>query len=102
MFVLGEFLRVVTHPRTYSPPSTVRQAVAVVAALLESPTLRVLAPGDRYWPLLREVLEDAGATGNLVFDAQIVALCREHGVTSLLTEDRDFQRFPSLPVTSLG
>ena len=33
------------------------------------------------------------AVGNLVFDAQIVALCREHGVSKLFTEDRDFDRF---------
>jgi predicted nucleic acid-binding protein len=30
---------------------------------------------------------------NLAFDAQVVALCREAGVTALLTEDRDFDRF---------
>jgi predicted nucleic acid-binding protein len=28
-----------------------------------------------------------------VFDAQIVAVCRETGVSELLTEDRDFDRF---------
>lgn len=30
------------------------------------------------------------------FDAQIVALCREHGVSRLLTVDRDFNRFTGL------
>jgi len=40
-------------------------------------------------------------TGNLVFDAQIVALCRESGVSQLLTEDRDFGRFARLDVTRL-
>ena len=35
-------------------------------------------------------------TNILVFDAQIVALCREHGVSRLLTEDRDFDRFKGL------
>jgi predicted nucleic acid-binding protein len=31
-----------------------------------------------------------------VFDAQIVALCLEHGVRDILTEDRDFGRFPQI------
>jgi predicted nucleic acid-binding protein len=36
-----------------------------------------------------------------VFDAQIVALCREAGVTELLTEDRDFDRFSGLVIARL-
>ena len=36
---------------------------------------------------------DGDAAGNLAFDAQIVAICREGGVSELLTEDRDFDRF---------
>ena len=35
----------------------------------------------------------SGATANLIHDAHIVALCLEHGVTELLTADRDFTRF---------
>lgn len=102
VFVLGEFLRVATHPRVYSPPSTTAEALAVIDALLASPTVRLLAPGDRFWAILREVIADAKARGNLVFDAQIVAACREHGVTSLLTEDRDFGRFASISAVRLG
>lgn len=63
--------------------------------------LQVLTPGDRFWALLREALWEARATGNLAVDAQIVAVCREHGVTALLTEDRDFRRFRRFPVEHL-
>ena len=31
--------------------------------------------------------------GNLLFDAQIAAVCKEHGIKDLLSEDRDFARF---------
>jgi predicted nucleic acid-binding protein len=58
-------------------------------------------PGDRFWPLLVEAACEAEAAGNLMFDAQIVALCREAGVTTLLTEDRDFDRFPGFPTRHL-
>ncbi len=44
----------------------------------------------------------AGARGNLVFDAQIVALCREHGISTILTNDRDFRRFETPRVRLLG
>ena len=44
------------------------------------------------------MLEASGATGNLVHDAHIAALCLEHGVTELVTADRDFSRFPQLKI----
>lgn len=102
VFVIGEFLRVATHPRVFHPPSTPDQATQAVDALLASPSLRVLSPGGRYWLLLREALLEADARGNLAFDAQIVAVCREHGVRTLLTQDRDFRRFSGIAITRLG
>jgi len=44
------------------------------------------------------VLEGSSAAGHLVHDAHIAALCLEHGVSELLTGDRDFSRFPGLRV----
>ncbi len=61
----------------------------------------MLKPGPRFTPLLLEAIREADATGNLVFDAQIVALCRESGARSLLTEDRDFARFRGFPIEHL-
>lgn len=101
VFCLGEFIRVVTHPRVFQPASTIEQALTAVAALTESASLRLLSPGDRYPSLLAEAIRAARATGNLVFDAQIVAVCREHGASELLTLDRDFSRFPGLRVSGL-
>jgi len=46
------------------------------------------------------LLRESRATGNLVYDAHIVALCLEHGVNEIITGDRDFLRFPSLKVTN--
>ena len=73
-----------------------------------APTLRQqghsrrCSPGYRYWRLLRETIADVQARGNHVFDAQIVAVCREWGVTAILTEDRDFGRFSGVAVRRLG
>lgn len=102
VFCLGEFVRIVTHRKLFHPPSTVAEATATLEGLLASPSLTVLSPGARYWPLFREALREARAVGNLAFDAQIVALCREHGVRALLTEDRDFRRFADFPLEHLS
>ncbi|MYF07027.1 MAG: type II toxin-antitoxin system VapC family toxin [Rhodospirillaceae bacterium] len=59
-------------------------------------------PGPGYPERLREAVVEAGATGNLAFDAQIAALCRDRGVSVLLTEDRDFERFGGLDIERLA
>jgi predicted nucleic acid-binding protein len=43
-------------------------------------------------PSVRALDSEASAVDNPVFDAQIVASCRESGATPMLTEDRDFAR----------
>jgi toxin-antitoxin system PIN domain toxin len=100
VFCIGEFLRVVSHDRLFDPPTPIMDAVDSVDSLLSSPSARLLVPGDRYLRLLRSLVEESGVQGNLVFDAQIAAVCLEHGASMLLTEDRDFARFRSLtPIT---
>ena len=37
-----------------------------------------------------------------MFDAQIAAVCREHGIDKILTNDSDFGRFEALHVQRLG
>lgn len=100
VFCVGEFLRVISHDRLFDPPTPVLDAMDSVESLLASPSARLLVPGDRYLRLLRSMVEESHVHGNLVFDAQIAAVCLEHGATTLLTEDRDFARFRSLkPMT---
>lgn len=77
-------------------------AIASLNSLLASPSVRLLAPGPRYLQLLWAALADSAASGNLVFDAQIAAVCLEHGARTLLTEDRDFTRFPGIAVQPLS
>jgi len=96
VFCVGEFFRVVSHNRLFDPPTPVMDAVDSIDSLLASPSVRLLGPGDRYLRLLRRLIEQSQVNGNLVFDAQIAAVCLEHGATTLLTEDRDFARFREL------
>ena len=59
----------------------------------------LLSETPRHAEIMRSVLEVSGVTGNLIHDAHIATLCLEHGVSELLTGDRDFSRFRGLRVT---
>jgi predicted nucleic acid-binding protein len=101
VFVMGEFLRVLTHPGILRPPSKPARVIQALESIMASPTVHVLLPGDRFWTLLRDTVTTGAAHGNQVQDAEIVAVCREHGVDTILTEDRDLLRFPSIRVRTL-
>ncbi len=91
-----EFFAIVTHPKIYGPPSTVKQAIAQVDAWLDSTSLVLLGESSEHWTTLKELVSKGKVRGPLVHDARIAALCMDHGVTELLTADRDFSRFPTL------
>lgn len=95
------FARVVTQ-RAFDPPTTVSQAMDALAALTSSPSVRILNPGRRHWSLLTEIVQENQVRGALMTDAVIVALCREHGVDTILTNDRDFRRFSGIRVEILA
>jgi len=89
-----EFLRVVTHPRVFSPPVPLALAIDDLGQIFMSPTLVLLSETARHAEVMKSVLSESGVTGNLLHDAHIATLCIEHGVSELLTGDRDFSRFP--------
>jgi toxin-antitoxin system PIN domain toxin len=95
---LHEFLAIVTHPRIYNPPSSTAQAAEQVGAWLDSPSLVVLTETSGHWSTLRDLLSQGKIQGPLVHDARVAAICLAHGITELLTADRDFGRFSSLTV----
>jgi len=89
---IHEFISVVTHPRIYSPPSSLESALAQVAAWMESPSLVLISEDGDYWEHLQLLANDAKLRGSAIHDARVAALCRLHGVRELWTADRDFSR----------
>lgn len=89
LFCLGEFVRVVTHRKILTPPSSTQQAIDFIDALTTSESFCILLPDAAYWAELRSILVGGRVSGNLAFDAQIAAICLHHGAV-LLTHDRDF------------
>lgn len=97
---LHEFLAIATHPRIYSPPTPVCEAIDQVDAWLESPSLRLLAESETHWETLRAQISAGRISGPQIHDARIAALCLQHGVHELWSADRDFSRFPELRVVN--
>lgn len=95
--VLAGFLRVVTHPRVFNPPTPLAIALKFVTALKDLPNAVPLRPGPRHWDIFVRLCKEGGAKGNLVPDAWLAALAIEAGA-EWVTADRDYRRFPGLRV----
>ncbi len=94
-----EFLAIVTHPRILRTPTPLAAACDQVDAWLEVPTLGLLSEDrEAHWPSLKPLLISGRIAGPRVHDARVAALCLAHGVSVLLSADRDFSRFPALDV----
>jgi len=94
-----EFFSVVTNPRIWKDAaSSPARAWLQIAAWLGSPSLRLLAETDGYVEWLARFVDRPRVRGAIVHDARIAALCTAHGVTALLSRDRDFALFPELTV----
>ena len=93
--VLSGFLRVVTHPRIFNPPTPVAIALDFASALVDAPHRVAIEPGPRHWGIFVRLCRECDARGNLVPDAYLAALAIESGC-EFVTEDRDFARFGGL------
>ena len=92
-----EFLSIVTRRGIFDPPSTLSDGFTALDRWRQSPGLRFIGEGLDHYDRLRQIMERGTATGALVHDARIAAICLSHGVKALWTADRDFSRFPTLP-----
>ncbi|HXG65256.1 MAG TPA: type II toxin-antitoxin system VapC family toxin [Blastocatellia bacterium] len=95
--VITAFLRIGTSPRIFAKPLTRQEATRIVSLWLDQPMVRMLIPGERHWAILKQLIDEGQAVGNLVMDAHLAALAIEHGAV-LCTTDRDFMRFPGLRI----
>ena len=103
VFCLGwptitSYLRMATHPAVFSRPLSHDEAARNIEALLGLPHVRILSEEEGFWDVYREVTRVVPTRGNLVPDAHLAALLRQHGVHVLYTRDRDFHKFEFLDV----
>ena len=93
--VLSGVTRILTHPRIYSVPTQLDEALEYVNYLRGETGCIVVSPGDRHWEIFSRLCKLSGAKGNLVSDAFHAALAIESGA-EWITADRDYARFPGL------
>lgn len=103
--VVFGFVRVGTSGRAFRSPLMPTQAAGHVRAWLRQPVAQVLGTDAAHVEQVLVSLERIGTAGNLVTDAQIAVLAREHDAV-VHTSDTDFVRFPGLrwynPLTGAG
>lgn len=92
------YLRISTLPRVFRSPLPLESALADIDYLMSLPNVRAISEGPGFWATLSEVLIEAQPRGNLLTDAHIVALMRQHGVDTIVTHDRDFRKFDGIRV----
>lgn len=93
--VLSGFVRIVTHPAIFNPPSTVELAVSFANQIRQHPRCANVAPGPRHWDIFTTLCSESRVTGNSVPDAYLAALAIESGA-EWITADRGFARFRGL------
>lgn len=91
--VTASFLRLVTHPKIFSRPTPIADAMRFVDALVEAPGVHVPMLGDE-WPILRSLCVDKALAANDLPDAWLAAAIIQQG-ERLVTFDRDFRRLLS-------
>lgn len=90
--VLQGFIRIVTNPKIYKPPSTLAQAFAFIDALIARPQCVMLRPLGRHWSIYRKLCESTSIHSKLTADAAHAALAIETGC-EWVSADTDFARF---------
>jgi uncharacterized protein len=92
------YLRMSTHPAIFRTPLSPSESMRNVEALLGLPHVRVLSEEEGFWAVYRQVTQGMAVRGNLVPDAHLAAILRQHDVRTLHTNDLDFKRFDFLDV----
>ena len=93
--MLSGFLRIVTHPKIFNPPSTLQTALTFVDQIRRQANCVIVSPQERHWEIFSNMCKQANAKGNLIPDAYYAALAIETG-SEWITTDQDFSRFKGL------
>lgn len=95
---LMAYQRIATHPSIFSQPLSPTRAWGNLQNLLSLPRVRVITeePGfaDDYLSMTSGMI----VRGNLVPDAHLATILRQHGVRRIYTADTDFRKFDFLEV----
>lgn len=92
------FLRMSTHPQVFANPLTPAMALTNLNAFLAAPHVKLISEEEGFMNVYAEVTGQFPVRGNLVPDAHIASLLKQHGVDTIFTNDADFRKFAFLRV----
>jgi toxin-antitoxin system PIN domain toxin len=92
------YLRIATHPGIFNVPLSPADAMGNVDRLLACPHVCCISEMEGFWPLYLTLAGETPVRGNLVPDAHLAAILKQHGIRTLYTRDRDFAKFSFLRV----
>jgi toxin-antitoxin system PIN domain toxin len=87
------YIRMSTHPRIFTRPLTPAEAMENVEALASLPQARLIGEREGFLDLYKEVTKPVAVRANLVPDAHLLSILRQHGVSTLYTTNvGDFRK----------
>ena len=95
---LMSYQRMITHPTLFSNPLTPQKAWSNIEDLLSLPQVRIIGEEEGFSDHYLQTTSELRARGNLVPDAHLAAILRQHGVSKIYSADRDFLKFKFLKV----
>ena len=90
------YLRMSTHSRIFSNPLTPEEALENLRQLVAHPRVRTLSERADFLDAYAEVTSTLPVRANLVPDAHLATILRQHGVPTIYTNDADFRKFDFL------
>ncbi len=94
------YQRIATHPSIFANPMSPETAWRNISQLINLPRARVIQETETFTLDFAEIAKSAGVYGNLVPDAHIATILREHGVRRIYTAYTDFKKFGFLEVVN--
>lgn len=95
------FLRVVTHPHIFSPPSDIDEAAHFLSTLCAAPGVDVCHWTESTRAVWLNLCRGMDLRGNDCNDALLAAVCMDRGLR-LVSFDRGFKRFGDLDLLLLN
>ena len=98
MAVGQAYLRMSTNSKIFAEPLSPEEALGNLTALVAQPQVKTLSERAGFLNAYREVTADFPVRANLVPDAHLATILRQHGVGTIYTNDADFRKFEFLQV----
>jgi toxin-antitoxin system PIN domain toxin len=97
---LMSYQRITTNLVIFKNPLTPQQAWKNIEDLLALPQVRMIGEEEDFAHHYLQVTSEMHVRGNLVPDAHLAAILRQHGVSKIYSADSDFRKFKFLKVVN--